>query len=262
MAGSSGARAGSSPVLTVAAASVAVVWSRSRRGSRPRPAAWRPALPATPSRAPHGRTAWAGPIAARVPSDDGTPVRPARRVQRPADAGPGRRRRRQRGRRVRGRGPRRAAAQHPRARAGRSRRCTAEEQARSSRRCGGSGSPPSRRTERREPPATSRRRPPRSRTWPGPPRSTGSWLPHWPAPGRSSARQAAADLQARTRPLLAATDAYAAGQYPAASTRARAAYAALFRQGLAFIVETTPQPCARAHRRVHEPGDRPALRAR
>jgi hypothetical protein len=58
--------------------------------------------------------------------------------------------------------------------------------------------------------------------------------------GESSARQAAADLQARTRPLLEATDAHAAGQYPAASTRARAAYAALFRQGLAFTVETTP----------------------
>jgi hypothetical protein len=58
--------------------------------------------------------------------------------------------------------------------------------------------------------------------------------------GKSSARQAAADLQARTQPLLASTDAYAAGQYPAASTRARAAYAALFRQGLAFSVQATP----------------------
>jgi hypothetical protein len=58
--------------------------------------------------------------------------------------------------------------------------------------------------------------------------------------GNVAARQAAADLQGRTRALLAATDAYAAGQYPDAFTQARAAYSALFRQGLAFVTEATP----------------------
>jgi hypothetical protein len=58
--------------------------------------------------------------------------------------------------------------------------------------------------------------------------------------GDASAGQAAAGLQSRTAPLLAATDAYAAGQYPDAFTRARAAYSALFRQGLAFVTEAAP----------------------
>jgi hypothetical protein len=47
------------------------------------------------------------------------------------------------------------------------------------------------------------------------------------------------DLQTRTKPLLAATDAYAAGQYPQAFSQARDAYAQMYRQGLAFAAETT-----------------------
>lgn len=53
-----------------------------------------------------------------------------------------------------------------------------------------------------------------------------------------AAGRASTDLQARTKPLLAATDAYAAGQYPQAFAAARVAYAQLYRQGLAFATGT------------------------
>lgn len=53
-----------------------------------------------------------------------------------------------------------------------------------------------------------------------------------------AAGRASTDLQARTKPLLAATDAYAAGQYPQAFAQARNAYQQLYRQGLAFAAGT------------------------